>query len=205
MEGNHICYNCIAKVLIIFLLAVSITAEAQQKGLFTDPRDGKVYETVVIGDQRWMANNLDYKTDSGSWCYDNQDSNGEKYGRLYTWTTAADASPSGWHLPSDTEWRQLISFLGGQNMAWSQLKAKTGWNDIHVKVTNNSGFNALPAGHRTYGGIFDGAGIYSYWWSASKFGGGAWYYGGKGNDTMIGRYDSNNTINAFSVRCVQHK
>lgn len=206
MKRIHIYYNYIikAQILLLSVFSMIMTTEAQQRGTFTDPRDGKTYETVTIGDQRWMAENVNYKTDSGNWCYEGLSSNCKKYGRLYNWEGASHACPLGWHLPSDSEWAQLITFLGGANMAWSKLKAKTGWGDTNSRITNSSGFMALPAGHRTYGGIFNGLGTYTYWWSATRFGGGAWYYGGRGDNDIISRYDSNNTVNAFSVRCIQH-
>jgi hypothetical protein len=79
------------------------------------------YKTVVIGTQRWMAENLDNAID-GSVCHGNLSSNCEKYGRLYTWEIANRACPSGWHLPSDDEWSTLVDYVGGASTAGRKLK-----------------------------------------------------------------------------------
>lgn len=81
---------------------------------FTDPRDGQVYKTVQIGNQIWMAENLNYEIE-GSWCYDNNPEYAQKYGRLYTWEAAMKAAPEGWHLPSMAEFETLLAAVGGKN------------------------------------------------------------------------------------------
>lgn len=140
-----------------------------------DSRDNKVYKTVKIGDQVWMAENLNYfdeTLDGISWCYDNDPKKCEVTGRLYTWAAAIDSvglyddgngvecgygvdcslvdtvygiCPSGWHLPNDTEWKTLIATVGGDSTAGKMLKSQTGW--VHGgNGTDDFGFSALPAG-----------------------------------------------------------
>jgi uncharacterized protein (TIGR02145 family) len=143
----------------------------------TDTRDGQKYRLVVIGGKRWMAQNLNYKTDS-SWCYKNDTSYCNKYGRLYNWNAAMAACPSGWHLPSRAEWDSLGEAVGGErkpdvgghDINWhgvdKKLKAKDGW--IESNGTDDHGFSAMPGGLRSYlyGGFFY-AGYGGYWWTAA--------------------------------------
>ncbi len=89
-----------------------------------DARDGQSYKTVKIGDQIWMAENLNYATD-GSWCYDNDPANCAVYGRLYKRDVAINASPEGWHLPSGEEWETLADYLGGWEVAGNKMKSTT--------------------------------------------------------------------------------
>lgn len=112
-----------------------------------DLRDGKAYKTVKIGNQVWMAENLDYET-TNSIC-------GEKeymtlFGCLYSWDEAKTVCPGGWHLPSQTEWNTLIEFVGDSSTAGKILKATNTWSDKgHYKDgTDDYGFTALPGGVR---------------------------------------------------------
>ncbi|MDR1812995.1 MAG: fibrobacter succinogenes major paralogous domain-containing protein [Candidatus Fibromonas sp.] len=137
---------------------------------FTDPRDGKVYRTVKIGDQVWMAENLNFDC-PGSKYYDNDPENAEKYGRLYDWEMAKNICPPGWHLPSKEEWQTLVNFAGGNIIAGEKLKAKNSWNDHKGKPgcgTDDFGFSALAGGYSAPGGRFSFIGNYCSWWSASE-------------------------------------
>ncbi|MDR2584555.1 MAG: hypothetical protein LBC75_13845 [Fibromonadaceae bacterium] len=125
----------------------------QKKGTFTDPRDGKTYKTVKIGNQTWMAENLEYK-ESLSQCND------QKYGRLYYWKTAKEVSPPGWHLPSRVEWMTLVNLAGSLN----KLKATSGWNN-NGNGTDNYGFSALPGGC-TFFSEPHCIGDVGYWWTS---------------------------------------
>ena len=171
---------------------------------FTDPRDGQTYQTVKIGSQTWMAENLNYET-SNSWWYDNSSANGDTYGRLYTWDAALNACPSGWHLPSDDEWTILSDFLGGTNIAGGKMKeaGTAHWNSPNTVPTNSSGFTALPGGYHNSGVSFIDLGYGGYWWSSTEYSGTyAWlrdlYY----NSGRVYRHNGPK-VHGFSVRCLK--
>jgi uncharacterized protein (TIGR02145 family) len=152
-------------------------------GTFTDERDGRTYRTVKMPDGKiWMAQNLNYKPESGNyWFYKKDESMGEKYGRLYDWDTAMVVSPVGWHLPSLEEWNDLVSAVGGEEVAGKKLKSKNGWNNkddgSNGNGTDDFGFSALPGGDRDYyDGSFYGAGAGGYWWTAAEHSNGFAYH-----------------------------
>jgi len=181
-------------------------------GTFTDPRDGQTYNTVEIGSQEWFAENLNYET-SNSWWYDNSSANGDVYGRLYTWEAALTACPSGWHLPSDEEWKTLEMFLGmSQSQAddivsrgtdeGKKLKSTYGWNS-NGNGTDAVGFKALPGGVRTISGQFGYLDFYGTWWSATAHAStSAWYRDLSYYTDKVLRYDDNKEV-GFSVRCLR--
>jgi len=169
---------------------------------FTDPRDSKKYKTAIIGNQTWMAENLNYNA-SGSKCYDNKPANCSKYGRLYDWKTAMKACPKGWHLPNDDEWQILVDFAGGDKIAGKVLKAANGWNN-NGNGTDAFNFSALPGGVGVSDGNFGDVGYYGYWWSASEdYSDGAYYRSmGYGNEHADGfSYGVKSFL--YSVRCLQ--
>ena len=149
---------------------------------------GRNYKTVKIGNQEWMAENLDYQysdivigdtvsqteprgnyynNDSATYDYD-----GNKYGLLYNIPAAFRLSnqlPTGWALPSLTDFQTLISFIGGTR-AGTKLQ-NTSWNN----GTDEYGFNALPAGMRSDGGSFSAAGNTTFYWTQSNRDGGYYY------------------------------
>ena len=171
-----------------------------QSGIFTDPRDGQEYRWVRIGEQVWMAENLNYATRSGSWCYDNQTGNCNRYGRLYNWETARNVCPAGWHLPSDAEWTQLTDFVGGN--PGTRLKARSGWDD-NGNGTDDYGFSALPGGYRSGNGDFSYVGFGGTWWSSTEGSStNAWNRIMNYNLGNVYRYYGNKEY-GFSVRCVR--
>jgi len=139
-----------------------------KSGTFTDARDSKTYNFVKIGEQVWMAKNLNYNA-TGSQCYDNSDANCSKYGRLYNWATAINVCPTGWHLPTQAEWDALINSVGSST-AGKNLKATSGWDD-NGNGTNAYGFAALPGGHSlsSLSSLFRNVGTTGYWWTASQY------------------------------------
>lgn len=135
--------------------------------------DGNFYNTVILGDQEWMAENLNHETAS-SWCYNEDPGNCEIYGRLYTWFTARNACPAGWRLPSDRDWQRLVNALGGYDIAGGKMKAtgsveeETGWWHVpNADATNESSFTGLPGGIRDTDNSFNDAGYIGIWWSTS--------------------------------------
>ncbi|MDR2582248.1 MAG: hypothetical protein LBC75_02070 [Fibromonadaceae bacterium] len=116
------------------------------------------YKTVQIGNQFWMAENLNCYVE-GSVCYDNSPANCRKYGRLYDWEAANIVCPKGWHLPSYDEWQELVDFAGGHDIAGKYLKTSVwGGDDRH-------GFSALPGGYGYSDGSFSNVGDIGGWWS----------------------------------------
>jgi uncharacterized protein (TIGR02145 family) len=163
----------------------------------TDSYDGKKYKTVVIGTQTWMAENIAYNGGDNK-CYDNKLDNCNTYGRLYTWTTAKLACPSGWHLPSNTEWTTLVNSVGGLSTAGTKLKAKSGWLG-----TDDYSFSALPGGAGNADGSFSNLGFSGYWWSSTESSTtGAYVYDMSYNSAAIGSSNFSKGIFA-SVRCVK--
>ena len=131
-------------ILIALMAVAAVAAVSSVTGMFMDLRDGKKYKTVKIGNQTWMAENLNFKTPD-SYCYEDNESKCSKYGRLYKWQVALKACPAGWHLPSMDEFKALIETVGGEKIAGEKLKSKSGWND-GGNGSDAFGFSALPAG-----------------------------------------------------------
>jgi len=177
-------------------------------GYLTDSRDGKKYKVVKIGTQTWMAENLNYNA-SGSKCYDNKESNCQKYGRLYNWNTAKTACPKSWHLPSDAEWNVLMKFVNpscSDNShcagAGTELKATSGWIS-NGNGTDAYGFSALPGGFGSSDGSFLNVGLRGYWWSASEYSSNFAYHRDMGYDSVDALYYYFYKSCLYSVRCLQ--
>ena len=111
---------------------------SHDENVLVDSRDGKMYKTVEIGEQVWMAENLNYEM-PGGFCDDDESANCGKYGRFYTWEAAVKACPTGWHLPNVREYITLISNSGGPENAGKKLKSALNWRENG----KGNGFNAL--------------------------------------------------------------
>ena len=143
-------------------------------GEITDSRDDQVYKTVMIGEQVWMAENLNYADSvntpslkGNSWCYDNDEAKCEELGRFYTWDVAMEVCPDGWHLPTNSEWENLFAAVDEFGNAGALLKSESGWVN-GGNGTDASGFAALPAGLSYSDGRSYYAGDYAHFWSASQ-------------------------------------
>jgi uncharacterized protein (TIGR02145 family) len=170
----------------------------------TDARDGHSYPTVMIGTQTWLAANMDYEAPSGSFCYNNDTANCATDGRLYTFTAAAQACPTGWHLPSDDEWKTLETTLG---MAADQLNidgetTARGTNQgTLIKVGGFSGFDAKLAGYAT-GTSFYLLGTDGFFWTSTQAGSEVWRRHVDFSTAYLYRFQNPPASFAISVRCV---
>jgi len=177
--------------------------------------DGNTYNTVQIGVQCWMAENLNYAT-TNSWWYLNIEENGDVYGRLYTWDAALTACPSGWHLPSDAEWKTMEMYLGlsqaqADATGWrgtdegDKLKeaGTTHWSSPNTGATNSSGFTGLPGGYQFTNGSFNYLTHHAYFWSSSENGTSAWLRYLYDTHAQVHR-DYASQAYGLSVRCVRN-
>jgi uncharacterized protein (TIGR02145 family) len=180
--------------------AAALKAKAKS-GSFTDARDSKTYKTVKLENQTWMAENLNYNAD-GSKCYENQESNCQKYGRLYNWETAKSACPKSWHLPSDAEWQVLVDLVASVGEAGTMLKSSNGWSENGDGV-DAVGFSALPGGNGYSSGVFGGVGKHGHWWSGTENNASYAYYRGMRYSYATVYRSSSDKSDLFSVRCVQ--
>ncbi|MDR2592460.1 MAG: hypothetical protein LBC59_06615 [Chitinispirillales bacterium] len=189
--------------------SVSVTHDT-----ITDRRDGKTYKIITIKQQTWMAENLNYLTSSGSWCYDSINSNCGYYGRLYDWNTARKACFSGWHLPTKQDWESFGKALGGVgepdedgNVNWyglgRHLKAKICWYDSGGG-TNNYGFSAMPGGVRlSDNGRFVNSGYFGFWWTDTDYGNSrdsAYFLNMRHDHDIVSEFHGNKGY-GMSVRC----
>jgi uncharacterized protein (TIGR02145 family) len=190
--------------------------------------DGNIYKTVYIGTQHWMAENLKvskYNDNSplinlisnkewanpkgGGWChYDNNAGNDLKYGKLYNWYTVSTTSngnknicPSGWRIPTETDWMIFSDYLGGEDAAKMKTKGAKIWPQHNYKTTNSSLFSALPGGSRGFFGDFGGIGNSGYWWLSEEFHTYAQYYSLDGATYQHHLNDDKRC--GFSIRCIK--
>lgn len=171
---------------------MTFTTPAVPVGTVLDS-DGNIYNTVVIGTQTWMAENLkttrfnDFTTIpnvtdrytfgqaiwSPAYCWYNNDAVSYKntYGAFYNFhaVDAGGLCPTGWHVPTQSEWTDLVNYLGGYSVAGGKLKESglDHWVSPNTDATNESGFTALPGGQLPYNGDFNSIGYSSGWWTCT--------------------------------------
>jgi uncharacterized protein (TIGR02145 family) len=203
--------------------------------------DGNVYHAVTLGTQTWLVENLKttkyrngdpirnitddetwYDMEEGAQCdYDNDPTNGNKYGKLYNWHAIGDGrniAPLGWHVASDADWNTLETFVAnnyGTSISVGKiLSAASDWvssseqGAVGNDLTNNnaSGFTGLPGGYRDYDGAFKSIGRTEYWWSYTEsdveWDDNAWYRSLNFSDGLLVRDDNFNKECGFAIRCV---
>jgi len=183
--------------------------------------------SVKVGNQEWITKNLNVqrfangdlipqantvkewesagKNKQPAWCYyKNDPANGPTYGKLYNWYAVNDPrglAPHGWHIPTDSEWTTLTTYLG-ETTAGFKLKSATGWSE-NGNGNNNSNMAGLPGGTCYTDGSFTMLGLIGYWWSSSEFNAGnAWArYVGYFNEKVSRSNDVKSS--GFSVRCIR--
>ena len=190
----------------------------------------RIYKKITITvkaknySKTWMAENLNYKTTSGSYCYDNNENKCATYGRLYTWATAVGKDedkcgrghkcnlgsgkiqgvcPDGWHIPNTTEWEALFDAVGGISTAGKMLKATKYWNN-NGNGTDAYGFSALPAGDRNADGGYGNEGHYANIASSTELDSDNSYYMRVYSTLDYARINNYYKDYAFSVRCLQN-
>jgi len=190
--------------------------------------DGNGYNTVKIGNQEWLVENLKTTkyndgtpipliTDQDAWdkrstpayCWFNNDAAANKtpYGALYNWHAVKTGKlcPNGWHVPSDAEWTILTTYLGGESVAGGKLKeaGTNHWNPTNTGTTNESGFSALPGGECSASGNFNHLKDYGNWWSSSEGGKYSSWYRRMSNYGGSVDKESYFKSGGFSVRCIK--
>jgi uncharacterized protein (TIGR02145 family) len=202
--------------------------------------DGNNYSTIIINGQEWMAENLRTSTyangdqipnitdntawsnlTSGAWAHYNNDIQYETpYGKLYNWYTTVDSRnvcPSGWHIPEDAEYTNLIYYLDPSSFgnststtAGDKMKSVGAqyWACSNPTANNSSGFTALAGGIRGPNGLFNGLGWDGTLWSSTEFDNGAvpltdaWYRtidcGGPGSTRAI-----TSKKQGWTLRCIK--
>lgn len=147
--------------------------------------DGNVYNTIKIGSQIWMAENLKvthYRNGdaipnvigdqwgdliTGAYCsYDNNEDNRSTYGLLYNWYAVDDSRnicPEGWHIPTMDEWETLA----GTGLELKEA-GTAHWATPNMCSPNPSGFEALPGGNCGFDGEFNAITMAGYWWAANE-------------------------------------
>jgi uncharacterized protein (TIGR02145 family) len=190
--------------------------------------DGNTYRTIIIGNQEWMAENLNTSryangdvipniTDNaqwavqsqGAWCYyENDIQYACPYGKLYNWYVTVDernVCPTGWHVPSDAEWTVLTTYLGAVEVVGGKMKS-TGtehWLSPNDGATNESGFSGLPGGYRNGTNVyFNYVGYFGFWWSSTDHNDyAAWGRDLRSHNSGVSLYNGGK-VDGFSVRCL---
>jgi uncharacterized protein (TIGR02145 family) len=192
--------------------------------------EGNKYKTVTIGTQEWMAENLSVtkyndgtdisivtnndnwkslQTPAMAWYNNDQTANKKSYGALYNWycVNTGKLCPAGWHVPDESDWTSLTTFLEGTGTVGGKLK-ETGtkhWKSPNTDATNETGFNGIPGGYRSFEGTFNYLGISGYWWSSTPYNESSiLFWNLRNRSGLLYRFRSEKYC-GFSVRCIKDK
>ncbi len=181
--------------------------------------DGNVYQTVQIGDQVWMKENLRVTqapdgTPVQAYCYADDTTNARTYGRLYIWDAAMKGEtiemargicPEGWHIPSDEEWKQLEMYLGMSQQEVDMVNVWRGSDQgTKLMVGGSSGYDALLSGRRSSQGTYMLIDEYEYIWTSTEYGESyAWRRCLRASSPDVGRWNTFPKNYAFSIRCIK--
>lgn len=183
-------------VAVAFVLLALATSSCKKESPAAEPTtvtdiDGNTYAVVKICGKFWMAENLkttryndgaaiptnltnaqwDAATTGAFAIYDAAEANNATYGKLYNWFAASGGklAPTGWHVATEAEWKELVTCLGGSGVAGGKMKAVSPlWNTPNVGADNSSGFGGLPAGYRSMNGPYALKGKAAYFWGADQ-------------------------------------
>lgn len=183
----------------LLLCAVMVVLLYKPQAQTVTDYDGNVYDTISIGAQVWMKQNLKVThfsngtpipnvSDSATWagltsaarCYYNNDSAAydSVYGVLYNGyvVLAINICPDGWHVSSNAEWQTAETYLGGTSVAGGKMKeaGTTHWLSPNTGATNSSGFTGLPGGIRTQSSEYSFIGENGIWWTRTSSGSSLW-------------------------------
>lgn len=180
-------------------------------GTFKDERDDNTYRTVEIGNDTWMADNMNFVDESEllaseSWCYNDSSENCETFGRLYSWDaatlkgTAQGICPDGWHVSTREDWENLIAFVDNDKNIGLKLKSSNMWDKLFFP-DNEFGFSALPGGYRDT--TYHSVNLSGHFWTSNEFNATlAYYFDIESVSTLVNKYAKDKTVGR-SVRCVK--
>lgn len=213
-------------ILLFFLFFCTLCGKDEGRGIYgtyVDPDDGEVYRTIEIGEQTWLADNISSgemvagsseQTDNGiaeKYCYDDNPENCRQYGGLYQWGEAMGYEeneavqgicPSGFHLPTDSDWKELEIYLGMSPGDAGQIFWRGTDEGERLKVRGDTGFRSLFAGNRYITGTFNKKGERTFFWTSTEHSAGyAWGRALDIHEKKIYRAYFN-TSYGFSVRCI---
>lgn len=188
---------------------VEAAIKAISKKIVPKDPSGKIYNFVVLNRKIWLAENMNYNTGEGSWCYENKIENCQKYGRLYNWEGAKKACAAlgnGWRLPTDEEWKTLAEFSGGyyDYASAEYIKDdKVGYQTLTIKGKDK--FAALLGGYGLSDDYYINLGRSGPYWSATEVNkDDAWHFVFKGEDLSLVRVYDGRKSEAMSCRCIRN-